>query len=312
MDLQVFEELRLHEAALRQLDGYKAAGREWYDRNATFEIDHEIVRYMDPQTGIYKPKGWRGALSISTVFRAPGQERPYEDKFGPDGDLRYKLRGDNLVHHQNTALFYAMEHGLPIVWFEGFEPGKYYAYWPMFLVREGPAEREVTVTAHGPAEFNADVVYPRQDIAIKYALRETKQRLHQARFRAQVMEAYECRCAVCRLAHSPLLDAAHIIPDAESGEPSVSNGLALCKIHHTAYDGNLIGITPKMVVEVRGDILAEKDGPMLLHGLQEFHGRSLMAVPRRRSDKPDPACLEAHYESFLQASHTAVGPTGVV
>lgn len=302
MDMQAIEEMRLHEAALSQLEADKAAGREWYDRHATFQVDHQTIRYMDPQTGIYKPKDWKGALSISTVYRAPGRERPYEDEFGPEGDLRYKLRGDNLAHHQNKALFYAMEYELPIVWFEGFEPGKYYAYWPMFLVSEDPVKHEFTVTAHRPVGFNVDVGYHRQKIQAEYAPRETRQRLHQARFRAQVMEAYERRCAVCRLAHSPLLDAAHIVPDSESGKPSVNNGLSLCKIHHTAYDANLIGITPDMVVEVRKDILVEKDGPMLLHGLQEFHRHSLMAIPKRRSDRPDPSLLEAHYEKFLQTS----------
>jgi predicted restriction endonuclease len=37
--------------------------------------------------------------------------------------------------------------------------------------------------------------------------------------------------------HAALLDAAHIILDTEpQGEPTVRNGLALCKIHHAAYD----------------------------------------------------------------------------
>ncbi|MBN2352090.1 MAG: HNH endonuclease, partial [Spirochaetales bacterium] len=58
-------------------------------------------------------------------------------------------------------------------------------------------------------------------------------------------DAYSRSCTVCRLKHPELLDAAHIIPDAEeSGEPVIPNGLALCKIHHSAYDKNIIGITP--------------------------------------------------------------------
>ncbi|MGI8867651.1 MAG: HNH endonuclease [Mycobacteriales bacterium] len=54
------------------------------------------------------------------------------------------------------------------------------------------------------------------------------------------MVAYETRCAVCRIGHRELLDAAHILPDTHPrGEPVVPNGLALCKIHHAAYDRNI-------------------------------------------------------------------------
>jgi predicted restriction endonuclease len=43
-----------------------------------------------------------------------------------------------------------------------------------------------------------------------------------------------------------LLDAAHIVMDADEqlGQPIVSNGLPLTKIHHAAFDVHLIGIDP--------------------------------------------------------------------
>ena len=55
------------------------------------------------------------------------------------------------------------------------------------------------------------------------------------------------------------------------GEPKVSNGLALCKLHHAAFDCHIIGVNPDYRVEVRVDVLEEIDGPMLEHGLQGFH-----------------------------------------
>ncbi|WFR74686.1 HNH endonuclease signature motif containing protein [Prescottella defluvii] len=59
------------------------------------------------------------------------------------------------------------------------------------------------------------------------------------------MRAYETRCAVCSLAHGSLLDAAHIVSDGhDAGIASVRNGLALCKIHHAAFDVRILGITP--------------------------------------------------------------------
>ena len=66
-----------------------------------------------------------------------------------------------------------------------------------------------------------------------YAARIVQQRVHQPAFRAQVMLAYGGQCTVCSLKHPELLDAAHIIEDGKpGGDPVVTNGLSLCKIHH--------------------------------------------------------------------------------
>lgn len=100
------------------------------------------------------------------------------------------------------------------------------------------------------------------------------------------MVAYNKTCTICRLAHPELLDAAHIIADSEeTGIASVNNGLALCKIHHAAYDHNLIGISADYIVHVDRDLLREVDGPMLKHGIQEMHGVRL-SLPRRSPDLP--------------------------
>ncbi len=103
----------------------------------------------------------------------------------------------------------------------------------------------------------------------RYAWTRTRQRLHQGAFRELVVSAYDERCAICRLNHPELLDAAHIIPDTEErGIPIVPNGLSLCKIHHAAYDQGILGIDGDYRVHVRKDILRERDGPMLKHGIQ--------------------------------------------
>src|ERR1017187_8016407 len=90
-----------------------------------------------------------------------------------------------------------------------------------------------------------------------------------------------------------LLHAAHIVPDRTEvgGEPVVPNGLALCKIHHAAFDANILGIRPDYVAEIRSDVLAESDGPMLRYGIQEVHNMPI-SVPRSPADQPDRARLE--------------------
>jgi len=102
-----------------------------------------------------------------------------------------------------------------------------------------------------------------------YATINTEVRLHQQGFRFRVLTAYQHQCSLCRLKHPELLDAAHIIGDKEDiGDPIVQNGLSLCKIHHAAFDKNILGINPDYHIHVRNDILHETDGPMLKYGLQ--------------------------------------------
>jgi putative restriction endonuclease len=105
------------------------------------------------------------------------------------------------------------------------------------------------------------------------------------------------------LAHADLLDAAHIVEDGQpGGDPVVPNGLSLCKIHHAAYDREILGITPDLNVQLNADVLAEVDGPMLTYGLQAFHGQSLRVVPKRKQDQPDRDRLSARFERFRRAS----------
>jgi putative restriction endonuclease len=128
-----------------------------------------------------------------------------------------------------------------------------------------------------------------------------RRRLHQQSFRERVLKAYREQCALCRLRHRELLDAAHILPDSEpEGEPNVSNGLALCKLHHAAFDKLILGITPDYIVVVRSDILEESDGPMLRFGLQGIHHQTI-SVPRSSDLRPDRDMLAWRYEQFQKA-----------
>ena len=81
------------------------------------------------------------------------------------------------------------------------------------------------------------------------------------------------------------------------GVPTTPNGLALCKIHHAAFDQHILGVTPGHRVQVRADVLAEVDGPMLRHGIQAMHGRAL-TLPRRAADRPDRELLAVRWEMF--------------
>ena len=117
-------------------------------------------------------------------------------------------------------------------------------------------------------------------------------------FRERVIAAYQSQCSLCRLRHIELLDAAHIIPDSEpEGEPLITNGIALCKLHHAAYDSFILSVSPDYVIHVRQDVLDEHDGPVLQHGLKELNGNRII-LPREVRNWPNKSALETRFRQF--------------
>lgn len=255
------------------------------------------VPLVGPQ-GIFKPAECRFPISITTVPATEGKPRPYDDGFTYDG-IEYRYRGgpSDRHHPDNVGLRDAMRLHLPLVYFHGHRPGVYHAEWPVYVVGDDPNHLVFKVVLDEPMTLPAAAEPARR----AYMARIMQQRLHQSRFRELVLTAYSNACAVCRLRHRELLDAAHILPDGHpKGEPIVPNGLALCALHHGAFDAQIIGIRPDLVIEVRRDVLEETDGPMLKHGLQGVD-RQRLTVPTRPGMRPDPDFLEERYELFRRA-----------
>lgn len=287
----------------------RRAAMTWLDRRprpqvdygwlSTFEYEGQRIPLMDRQRGIRKPAGMAEALAIRTVFTDPSKPPPYEDAIGPDGLQRYKYRGDDPFHPENVALRRAFERQTPLMWFVGIAPGLYDPIYPVWISGDDPSRLEFTLAL----DAGQRLARPGEGVDAdtrEYLTRLTKQRLHQRVFRSQILVAYDSRCAVCNLGHAALLDAAHIIADGKPhGQPITPNGLAMCKIHHAAFDLRILGVRPDLSLHVRQDILDEVDGPMLRHGLQEMHNRRLMKVPSRRAAQPDRDRLEERYAEFL-------------
>jgi len=264
-----------------------------------FTVDGVRFPLIDRGRGIRKPQGWDAALSITTAVASSGRPRPYDDEEGPDGLYRYKLRRDSGGAAENAGLRTAMRRGLPLAWFYGVAPSVFQAVFPVYLVAEETDQFVLALTDDQREIAPGSVV---EGALRRYLVAQTRRRLHQPVFAGQVMLAYATRCAVCDLNHRELLDAAHIIPDAApGGDPVVPNGLALCKIHHAAYDANVLGIRPDYVVQVHRRLLVEIDGPMLRHGLQAHHDQLLMRIPVRRADRPDRDRLAHRYAQFCAA-----------
>lgn len=285
---------------MRWLDGRDRTHVD-YSWLTGFEYDGSRVPLMDRQRGIRKPAGFVAAISIRTTFTPPGQLPPYADDIGPDGLQRYKYRGTDPDHFENVALRRAYERRVPLIWFVGVAPGLYEPIYPVWVVGDDRDKLEFAL-ALDEGQRCVDTTRGVDDDTRRYVERTTKARLHQRVFRTQVLLAYDGRCAICKIRHAELLDAAHIIEDGKPrGEPVVPNGLSLCKIHHAAFDSRILGIRPDLSIHVRQDVLDEVDGWMLKGGIQGVHDTRLAVLPSVRAARPDPLRLEERYEAFLSA-----------
>lgn len=268
---------------------------------AGFTLGGVRVPLVGPQ-GIFKPRALIGIpLSITTI---PGS--PYDDSLEADRLLQYRYRGTDPLHADNVGLRLAMQRRVPLVYFHGIVPGKYMAAWPVYVVADDPSRLTFTVAVddadHAVLGPTDRVREPEDDARRRYVTSIVRVRLHQRSFRERVLEAYRRQCAFCNFRHEEMLDAAHIIPDADArGEPVVRNGLALCTLHHSAFDRYFLGVRPDYVIEVRSDILAESDGPTLVHAIQALNGRRIF-VPKEIALQPDKDLLAMRYDRFREAS----------
>lgn len=248
--------------------------------------------------GIWKPKTIsKYPISITSV-----QKSIYSDEFIDDETLYYSYRGEDHYHPDNVGLRDAMNDQIPLIYLHQLLKGVYHVIWPIFIVGDEPDRLRFTASVESYSVLNNNSLLqePEANYRRKYQTKQVLVRLHQKSFRERVLHAYREHCTICNLKHRSLLDAAHIIPDNEGGKPEVSNGLSLCKIHHAAYDQNILGISPDYKVEIRNDILAEIDGPMLKYGLQEMNGHSLY-LPHSAINKPDKNGLDLRYQQFRSA-----------
>ena len=268
-----------------------------------FVFADERIPLVNPQRGIFKPRQMRYLLSIKTAFPRPGARVWYDDQrdvhrqiFESDETVDYAFMGQNPGAADNRRLREAFENRIPVIYFLGIAPGRYQAMFPAFI-SGWDADALKARVAFGVPEQES-LAPPENALERRYALRAVKQRLHQASFREAVITAYNGRCALSGLPEQRLLDAAHIISDKNErlGQPIVSNGLPLSKIHHAAFDAHLIGIDPDYRLHVSDRLLDQNDGSML-EALKQLDGEALH-LPNRVKDRPDRDRLAIRFERF--------------
>jgi putative restriction endonuclease len=114
-----------------------------------------------------------------------------------------------------------------------------------------------------------------------------------SKFAPAVLRAYRHKCAVCQYALK-LVDAAHIVPVSHpKSTDDVTNGLALCRLHHGAYDNGLLGIQSDYSIITNPDAQQRLAELSLSDGFDEFKKRlpAKIVVPSSIEVRPDPRNL---------------------
>lgn len=122
---------------------------------------------------------------------------------------------------------------------------------------------------------------------------ETRRRVRDASFTSEVRDAYDEQCAVCGARRispdgSPEVEAAHIYPKSEGGPDIVQNGLALCRLHHWAFDAGWISFTDNYDIIVKNT--PERDG---YEEFTDLHGNKLI-LPENEELRPHVKFISEH------------------
>ncbi|MEV0293070.1 HNH endonuclease [Nocardia sp. NPDC050710] len=295
------EEKELRRRIFERLDEEVAEkGSLTRDQLTSFDVDGTAYRLIDRNKGIWNPRAFAATVSILTK-----PDSNYHDKEVGESRYAYAYREGN-HNGDNAKLRRAFELELPIIWLRWIKVGtliRFVPVYPVYVVADDSANAQFILALDPNLQPVAD---GHQDpIKRAYAERTARQRLHQPQFRGRVLLAYETRCAVCNLGHGQLLDAAHIIGDTEErGTAEVDNGLCLCKIHHAAYDANLLGISPAGKIHIGTKLMADPgDSPTLKYALKEMDGADIFR-PRRQADQPSPERLAERFADFEETNNS--------
>jgi putative restriction endonuclease len=265
------------------------------DELTTFTLrSGQPMPVIDRNKGIRNPANFDATLSIVSASDN-GRNNVYDDAIDREkGLLYYSWAQGPLDAGDNRKLNVAFEQQAPIILFEKPLANVYVPIIGVRVIDVRPDRRQFVIDL----DDSGMRLSPTATLDKRYVERLIKQRVHQPVFRARVLNAYNKRCAICTLKYAELLDAAHILPDTdERGLPVVTNGMAMCTIHHRAYDQNFLGVSPDYVVHINERMLADSDGPMLQYGLQAMNGKPL-ELPARREDQPDREHLAERFAQF--------------
>ncbi len=164
------------------------------------------------------------------------------------------------------------------------------------LHKIGISEQEVALLGRivsEPASVTDKEIGAQADPSHQRTMVNVRRAARAYRFSARVLVAYGHRCAFCGV-QLRLLDAAHILPVAHPGSvDKTENGVAVCALHHRAYDNGLITFDHKSKIHVNEEAVAELKAQGLDGGLKQFTDglRKQIVVPAKPADQPKAAII---------------------
>ena len=132
----------------------------------------------------------------------------------------------------------------------------------------------------------------------RYAVLSTKRALRDTGFRKRVLTAYGQSCAMCGI-QLRLLDGAHILPAAHpDSTDGTDNGVALCALHHRAFDRALVTFDFNYRIHVNENMANEMRATEHAGGLEMFKNalRPVLTLPPDRRDRPARRFVDAANE----------------
>ena len=122
---------------------------------------------------------------------------------------------------------------------------------------------------------------------------ESRRRARDTAFTELVRDAYDEQCAICGSARetpdgSPEVEAAHIYPKHKGGSDDVRNGLALCKLHHWAFDTGWLSFSDDYEILVTE--ASDRNG---YHELKRLEGDSIQ-LPDNEDANPHLMFVREH------------------
>jgi len=155
--------------------------------------------------------------------------------------------------------------------------------------------------AHFPSSIHEDIL---QAVDIESPSAGLGNGRRYSKFLANVLKAYEYRCAVCgfdvRLRHQPVaLEAVHIKWQQAGGPDLETNGLALCVLHQRLFDRGAFSLSDGLQIMVSDEANGSAG---FQEWLMRFHGQQLK-FPQRPSYYPDERFVSWHVKEVFQGDY---------
>ncbi|WP_422410180.1 MULTISPECIES: phosphorothioated DNA-binding restriction endonuclease [unclassified Endozoicomonas] len=119
-------------------------------------------------------------------------------------------------------------------------------------------------------------------------------------FRHKVLTAYSYKCAICgfdcRLGHASIgLEAAHIRWHQSNGPSTIDNGIAMCALHHKAFDRGVLTLTKDYTIKISSLAYGGQGFTDLIYRYQgrKFH------LPLNDEDLPQRTYIDWHNENIF-------------